>query len=159
MEKNILCLQLFVFSHGVEPDLHQLLNNLTWRVASVDVCPAKVDLINLTLVRTSRPERSALREPGEPQLPVPGAAGNLLRCASLGDVTGLKPQREKGDKLLPSSLPCLISSAVRSISTYKDQTTQVMAMTWKVTEQKIFLLSLVVICSFSHCNHKPITHS
>lgn len=36
------------------------------------------------------------------------------------------------------------------MSTYKDQTTQVMAMTWKVTEHMIFLRSLDVICSFSH---------
>ena len=36
------------------------------------------------------------------------------------------------------------------MSTYKDQTTQVMAMTWKVTEHMIFLRSLDVICSLSH---------
>lgn len=36
------------------------------------------------------------------------------------------------------------------MSTYKDQTTQVMAMMWNVTEHTIFLRSLAVICSFSH---------
>lgn len=36
------------------------------------------------------------------------------------------------------------------MSTYKDQTTQVMAMTWNVTEHMIFLRSLAVICNFSH---------
>jgi hypothetical protein len=36
------------------------------------------------------------------------------------------------------------------MSTYKDQTTQVIAMTWKVTEHMIFLRSLAVICNFSH---------
>ena len=51
---------------------------------------------------------------------------------------------------VPVAWPCLISSAVRSMSTYKDQTTQVMAITWKVTEHMIFLRSLDVICSFSH---------
>lgn len=59
---------------------------------------------------------------------------------------------------LPLSLPCLISSAVRSINTYRDHTTQVTAMTWNVTEQNIFLLSLVVIWSFSHCKQKRSTH-
>lgn len=34
--------------------------------------------------------------------------------------------------------------------TYRDHTTQVMAMIWNVTEHMIFLLSLAVICSFSH---------
>lgn len=29
-----------------------------------------------------------------------------------------------------------------------------MAMTWKVTEHMIFLLSLAVICSFSHCHRE-----
>lgn len=37
------------------------------------------------------------------------------------------------------------------MSTYNDQTTQVMAMTWNVTEHMIFRRSLAVICSFSHC--------
>lgn len=37
------------------------------------------------------------------------------------------------------------------MSTYKDQTTQVMAMMWNVTEHTIFLRSLAVICNFSHC--------
>ena len=90
---------LFVFSHGAEADLHQLLNSLTWCVASVDFCPAKVDLTNLTLVSTLRSECSSLREPEEPQLPVQGAAGKQLCCASLGDVTGLKPQRERRQTL------------------------------------------------------------
>lgn len=49
-----------------------------------------------------------------------------------------------------SRIPCLISSAVRSMRTYSDQTTQVMAMTWNVTEHMIFLRSLAVIWSFSH---------
>ena len=53
--------------------------------------------------------------------------------------------------VLPCCWPCLISSAVLSMRTYSDHTTQVMAMTWKVTEHMIFLLSLAVICSFSHC--------
>ena len=154
---------MFVFSHGAESDLYQLLNSLKWCVASMDFSPAKVDLINLTLVSALRSECSSVRELEETQLPVQDAAmhmcsGKQLRCTSLGNVPGFKPERERR-QLLPLSLPCLISSAVRSISTYKDQTTQVMAMTWKVTEQKIFLLSLVVICSFSHCNHKPITHN
>lgn len=52
---------------------------------------------------------------------------------------------------VPVAWPCLISSVVRSMSTYKDQTTQVMAMTWNATEHMTFLRSLAVICSFSHC--------
>lgn len=51
---------------------------------------------------------------------------------------------------VPVACPCLISSAVRSMSTYKDQTTQVMAMTWNVTEHMILRRSLAVICSISH---------
>lgn len=60
---------------------------------------------------------------------------------------------------VPVACPCLISSVVRSMSTYKDQTTQVMAMTWNVTEHMIFLRSLAVICSFSHCRDNTRTGS
>ena len=61
--------------------------------------PPKVGLTNLTLVSTFRSECSSLREPEEPQLQVQGAAGKQLCCASLDDVTGLKPQRERRQTL------------------------------------------------------------
>lgn len=57
---------------------------------------------------------------------------------------------QKGHSRIPVACPCLISSAVRSMSTYKDQTTHVIAMMWNVTEHMIFLRSLDVICNFSH---------
>lgn len=73
-------------------------------MASVDFSPAKVDLINLTLVSALWSECSSVRELEETQLPVQRAAvhmcsGKQLHCASLGDVTGFKPERERRQTL------------------------------------------------------------
>lgn len=73
-------------------------------MASVDFSPAKVDLINLTLVSALWSECSSVRELDETQLPKQGAAvhmcsGKQLQCTSLGDVTGFKPERERRQTL------------------------------------------------------------
>ena len=58
-----------------------------------------------------------------------------------------------------SSFPSRISCAVRSIKTQRDQTTHVIAITWKETEHKIFLLSLWVIFKDCHCLVSKYKHN
>ena len=50
------------------------------------------------------------------------------------------------------SWPCLTSSAVRPIRTHSDHTTQVMAITWNDTEQRILRRSLLVMSNAFHYN-------
>lgn len=128
------------------------------------ISPAKVDLINLTLVSALWSECSSVRELEETQLPKQGAAVHM--CS--GNSSSAHPwvmsqdsvsQKEKGRQTLPLSFPCLISLCCPIYQHVQGPDHAGDGNDMESDRAEDFPPSLVVICSFSHCNHKPITHN